>query len=196
MGDGAFSIDDLAQLTGLSTRAIRDYIARGLVPPSEGLGRAASYSSEHLNRLLALRALRSRGRGLAEIDSVLSSGDSDAVAALAEEGRAEVEADSLTSPLSYIQSITPLGRSFKRPPPRRISPPAGPMPAGALVTLAELLQQISTGRPAPSARATDWVHVRVTTDFEISVRGPLDAASRLALERAADILRTIVQPNT
>jgi hypothetical protein len=38
--------------------------------------------------------------------------------------------------------------------------------------------------------------VRVTPDFEISVRGPLDAVSRLSLERAADILRTILQPNT
>jgi hypothetical protein len=43
-------------------------------------------------------------------------------------------------------------------------------------------------------RSEEWVRAAVTPDFEISARGPLDVATRLALEGAADILRALMEP--
>lgn len=52
------SLEDLEQLSGFSERTIRSYIARGLVPPPRGRGRASSYGEEHLVRLNFLKAIR------------------------------------------------------------------------------------------------------------------------------------------
>src|SRR5580704_721777 len=58
MESNSFSMNDLAEATGIEGRTIRSYIERGLLSGAEARGRAASYSEEHLHRLRAIQALR------------------------------------------------------------------------------------------------------------------------------------------
>lgn len=52
------SLEALEQLSGIPERTIRSYIARRLVPPPRGRGRASGYGEEHLLRLQFLKAVR------------------------------------------------------------------------------------------------------------------------------------------
>ncbi len=61
------TLEDLAGQSGVSARNIRFYIARGLLAPPRGAGRAAAYGPEHLQRLKAIRELQAQGLTLAEI---------------------------------------------------------------------------------------------------------------------------------
>src|SRR5947207_11962998 len=58
MTEISYSLNDLAEAAGIEARTIRSYIERGLLPGADTLGRAASYSEEHLARLQVIRSLR------------------------------------------------------------------------------------------------------------------------------------------
>jgi len=63
----AYSLGQLAKLSGVPARTIRYYIARGLLDgPGKG-GRGSSYSAMHRARLRQIQALQDQGRTLAEI---------------------------------------------------------------------------------------------------------------------------------
>jgi len=62
--------------TGITARAIRFYISRGLLPPPEFRGNATRYGREHFLRLLAIRKFRREDRmGLEAIRRRLDSLD-------------------------------------------------------------------------------------------------------------------------
>lgn len=62
--EDALTIDELAQRTGLTTRNIRAYQSRGLVPPPERRGRTGYYGPEHIERLELIKQLREDGLAL------------------------------------------------------------------------------------------------------------------------------------
>jgi DNA-binding transcriptional MerR regulator len=68
-----YRIDDLAHRAGVTTRTIRAYQARGLLPPPELRGRTGYYSEEHLHRLRLIDDLQSRGFSLAAIRQTLDT---------------------------------------------------------------------------------------------------------------------------
>ena len=52
MGRGdSMTIDDLAATTGVSSRSIRYYQTRGLLPPPRVKGRQGFYGQKHVDRL-------------------------------------------------------------------------------------------------------------------------------------------------
>jgi DNA-binding transcriptional MerR regulator len=63
----AMSASQLAKRTGVPVRRIRFYVAEGLLPPPHGRGRAAHYTTTHLERLQQIIALRESNLGLDEI---------------------------------------------------------------------------------------------------------------------------------
>src|SRR4051812_26756812 len=68
MPNEELTLSDLARMTGTERRTIRSYIAEGLLRGPDTLGRNASYSRHHLDRLRAIRVLRDQDRlGLTEI---------------------------------------------------------------------------------------------------------------------------------
>jgi len=75
--DQLLTIDQLAAEVGLSTRSIRSYHARGLLPPAVRVGRTPYYGRAHLARMRAVLRLQRRGlsldavRALLEPDTVL-----------------------------------------------------------------------------------------------------------------------------
>ncbi|WOC11961.1 MerR family transcriptional regulator [Gordonia sp. MP11Mi] len=56
-----YRIDDLAQAAGTTTRNVRGYQDRGLIPRPERRGRIAIYGDEHLSRLHVINDLLGRG---------------------------------------------------------------------------------------------------------------------------------------
>ena len=72
MSDEDFPIEQLAHRAGLSVRNVRSHISRGLLPPGEMRGRAARFTSAHVDRLDLINALRRRGFTLAAIEVLIN----------------------------------------------------------------------------------------------------------------------------
>lgn len=72
MADGQYSLDELADRVGLSRRAIRFYVQRGLLPPPLGLGRGRHYDRHHLEVLKRIGELQAAGHSLDAISKILA----------------------------------------------------------------------------------------------------------------------------
>src|SRR5688572_32947962 len=66
-------IDELAHRAGTTSRNVRAYQARGLLPPPELSGRTGYYSEEHLRRLELIAELQERGFSLEAIRHTLEA---------------------------------------------------------------------------------------------------------------------------
>ncbi|MDQ2826845.1 MAG: MerR family transcriptional regulator [Actinomycetota bacterium] len=71
----AMTIDELARRSGVTSRNIRAYQTRGLVPPPQMTGRVGYYDSGHLARLKYIAGLQERGFSLAAIQALLDAWD-------------------------------------------------------------------------------------------------------------------------
>ena len=71
INDDLLTIDELAQRTGLTTRNIRAYQSRGLLPPPEVRGRTGYYGDEHLKRLELIREMQADGFNLTAIKRLI-----------------------------------------------------------------------------------------------------------------------------
>jgi DNA-binding transcriptional MerR regulator len=60
-------IEELAGLGGVTRRTVRYYVQEGLLPAPSGVGRGSHYGPEHLERLLAVKAMQERGESLEAI---------------------------------------------------------------------------------------------------------------------------------
>lgn len=76
MADVELTIDELAAQLGMTTRNIRAYQAKGLVPAPELRGRTGFYNTVHVERLELVRRLQAEGMNLATIAKVVASEDS------------------------------------------------------------------------------------------------------------------------
>jgi DNA-binding transcriptional MerR regulator len=74
------SASQLANRTGVPVRRIRFYVAEGLLSPPQGRGRAAHYTTAHLERLQQIIALRESNLGLDEIKERLGDPDTSSTA--------------------------------------------------------------------------------------------------------------------
>jgi DNA-binding transcriptional MerR regulator len=66
-------IDELASRAGTTSRNVRAYQARGLLPPPQLEGRTGFYGQEHLDRLRIIHELQERGFSLAAISELLKT---------------------------------------------------------------------------------------------------------------------------
>jgi DNA-binding transcriptional MerR regulator len=71
-----YRVDDLARAAGTTTRNVRLYQERGLLPPPERRGRVGLYDEAHLARLRLITRLLERGYSLANIGELLSTWES------------------------------------------------------------------------------------------------------------------------
>jgi len=69
MDDGTtektYSVGELAEVVGITRRAIRYYVQQGVLPPPIGLGRSAHYNDTHVDALRRVLALQQSGVHLA-----------------------------------------------------------------------------------------------------------------------------------
>ena len=82
--DQQFSIGELSRAAGVSVRTIRYYIGEGLLPPTDGGGRAV-YTRAHLARLRLIGKLKNSFLPLKEIRRQLAQLDDDEIQRLADE---------------------------------------------------------------------------------------------------------------
>lgn len=72
-GGGEYTIDHLAQASGVTVRNIRAHQSRGLLPPPEVRGRTGYYTSEHLDRLRLIAEMQADGFNLNSIKRILGN---------------------------------------------------------------------------------------------------------------------------
>jgi DNA-binding transcriptional MerR regulator len=72
--DEEFSLDEVAQRSGVSARTIRYYQSEGVLPKPRRDGREARYTPEHLERLELIGELQERGLKLEAIKDLVGSG--------------------------------------------------------------------------------------------------------------------------
>jgi DNA-binding transcriptional MerR regulator len=70
-----FTIEQLAQESGLSVRNIRSHQARGLLPPPVVRRRIGYYGTEHLERLRVIGELQTEGLNLKAVKQLLEDAD-------------------------------------------------------------------------------------------------------------------------
>ena len=76
MTDDLLTLAELAERSGVEIRTLRSWMAQGVVPGAENVGRNARYAPEALLRALAARAMREiYGMSLAEIRQDLLTAD-------------------------------------------------------------------------------------------------------------------------
>ena len=69
------TIDELARRAATTTRKLRLYQTKGLLPPPRIIGRTGYYSDAHVNRLSLIERLQKRGFSLASITQLLESAE-------------------------------------------------------------------------------------------------------------------------
>ncbi|OGV35400.1 MAG: hypothetical protein A2020_06615 [Lentisphaerae bacterium GWF2_45_14] len=62
-----YNIETLSKMAGLSRRAVRYYIQRGLLEPPEGTKRGCYYTEKHLERIREIQRLAGQGVPLFKI---------------------------------------------------------------------------------------------------------------------------------
>lgn len=68
-----WTIDEIAQRTGIPGRTIREYQTLGLLPPPRRVGRVGYYGVGHVQRLQLIGRLQDRGYSLAGIGDLLTA---------------------------------------------------------------------------------------------------------------------------
>lgn len=193
----SYSLTELADATGFEERTIRSYIERGLLAGAQTRGRGASYSREHLSRLLVVKSLR-RARpniGLSEIRIFLQglspeqinglatgsiSAAPRAVAAFAahETDSQDGGADESQDETDEVVSIS-LEQSAK---------------LTGVERLLCLLRRVSGSMPiTPGSKVEGWQRIAINPDIELSIRAEFDSAALAAFSEVADLLRNLLE---
>ena len=73
-----YTIDELAARTGVASRTIRFYQAKGILDKPRRQGRKALYTDEHIARLELIATLQDRGLRIRGMRQLLARGDGDA----------------------------------------------------------------------------------------------------------------------
>ena len=74
MSDEEYRVDDLARMSGMTVRNIREHQSRGLLPAPTVRGRVGYYGPEHLARLEQIKRLQAEGFTLESIRRMLGGG--------------------------------------------------------------------------------------------------------------------------
>lgn len=206
------TLEELAERSGVQPRVIRSYIEQDLLRGPGSKGRYARYTNYHLERLLAIRALREQGLSLADIRVRLLTMNDEQIARTG----ATAAASAPASALEYLRRVTQEGSAGPsqpagtprlpalRPPPQPHSAPGSAAPLGrapeettSFERLLFSLQEALAGRRVDrQARGEPWYRIEVTPEIQLHVRGAFSPEAVVTLERLADYLREIALGGT
>lgn len=185
-----FTIEELAERTGLSIRTIRFYISEGLLPPPQVRGRNAAYVQEALDRLVLIQRLKDAHLPLKEIRAQLDALTPERIHQLAEEQDQNLilkSTDASPTPppvepdsaLNYITRVLD-ARSVYR---------AGESP--------QLFQLASPPSPQPEAQkgepAERWRRITILPGVELHLREPIDPLIQKKLARIVEMIQILFQ---
>lgn len=195
-----YTLQQLAELSGIEARTIRSYIERDLLPGPGSLGPKASYGQEHVDRLKVIARLREAHREMTldQIRSFLAQLPPGKIAALAagelKLGSAGLPSPAPSSALAYLQSLkeAPVAQGplfYRSPAPGR---DAAPERTPFEELLAALRRALPRENVARAVRSETWHRIPITADLELSVRGELDPDTLAGLQRIGDHLRHLL----
>jgi DNA-binding transcriptional MerR regulator len=213
MDAATYSLNDLAESTGIEARTIRSYIERGILPNAEARGRGASYSMEHLNRLRAIQILR-RARPNVQLNEIrlflqqmspqqisdFCSGSLRATAAaLAMTIDESEEPEALRAVGQFLKpDVDAIVNSDE---PARTEETKQALRGGELTGPERLLQALQkfarSGQTLPTQKLDAWVRLPITDDVELAVRAELASGQMPVFREIAELLRAfLLKPNT
>lgn len=192
-----YTVKELANRAGVTTRTVYYYVSEGLLPPPEGGGPATTYRGEHLARLRLIQRLKEEYLPLAEIRRRLTGLSG-----------AEVEGLLVAPPdpppgsaRAYLARLRD-PRAREDAPPRRLAesaPPSDALEAPRVApsyAAAALPPDVGRGREAAEVIAVeqvDWRRIRIGPDVELHVRRDAPAAARETLARMVEAIRRILE---
>jgi DNA-binding transcriptional MerR regulator len=221
MPDDLLTLAELSERSGVEIRTLRSWIAQGVVPGAGNAGRNARYSAAALTRARAAKALREvYGLSLPDIRQDLLIADEAKIegyaarAGAAPSGAREEPAPAPspppagTSAADYLRNLRNAGlfgaasstgaarpavsaslRGYAPPPRPDPEPPSG----SRLARLAEALERIAGARPSRrKAKGDVRLHIPITPDLELTVRGDHTPEEIARYEQVADLLRAIL----
>ena len=151
--EDVFTIDELAVVTGVPTRTIRQYQTLGLLSPPLRVGRVGRYDMSHRERLGAIGRLQDRGYSLAGMRDLFDAWDTgrELRAVIGgEDGQPQAPVDEASMRISNDQLLVAVP-AFAKPANRRIAVGAG------LLTPAADKQSWFVRSPAALAMVADLV---------------------------------------
>jgi DNA-binding transcriptional MerR regulator len=203
MGTESYSLNDLAEATGIEARTIRSYIERGLLPGADSRGRGAGYTQEHLTRLRLIQLIR-RARPNIQLNEIrllfqqsspeqirnLAAGKFTAAVATVTQALAGDDVSEL--PSAPVESPAP---DSDHPLEDDVTPAtiaAPPDQLTAIQRLALALRQLTGHAPAAGgSRLETWHRISVNADVELSVRG-FGPDQLVVFREVADLLRHLL----
>lgn len=202
------TIDELSRESGVTSRNIRAYQTRGLLPPPRVEGRVGYYDDSHLARLRYVNSLQHRGFSLAAIQALLDAWDEgrnltdvlgfeEALTAPWTDEKPErmpidrllamfpdaVEDAALLTRSIELGLLVPVGDELEAPSPRLVQIGAELVAAG--IPLAAVLDEYE--RVVADA---DRIAARFVALFEVNVWEPFVAAG-LPAERLAEVTEAL-----
>jgi DNA-binding transcriptional MerR regulator len=226
MPDELLTLAELSERSGVEMRTLRSWIAQGVVPGAETVGRNARYAQGALTRARAARTMRELyGMSLPAIrQDLLTANDAKIEAYAGQAGSAPTAAGDEALPGSPITGLSPpppagttaadylrnlrstgifgaeLPKAADRSPASgarllasATSPEATPFPGSRLARLADALEQIAGARPSRrKAKGDVRLHIPITPDLELTVRGDHTPQEIARYEQIADLLRGIL----
>lgn len=194
MNATTYTLEQLAEETGIEARTIRSYIEKGLLPSAQSRGRGAAYLADHLVRLRVIKMLRRAwpNLSLAEIRIRLQQLTPENIQALSE-GRiaattTTVAGEACEEP--QLANDDDLDEEVEND--VLLSQPSA-LPVRQLAgaeRLVHALRQV-TGHlaVAPAAKVEAWQRITITEDIELSVRADFSEVQLVAFRQLADLLR-------
>jgi DNA-binding transcriptional MerR regulator len=161
-----YRLTELTNITGVTQRTIRFYIAEGLLPPPEGAGPAAVYTAAHRDRLALINVLKERYLPLKEIRRRLATLTEAEIRAELQQSTAELPLTEPSIPAVSAATIDYLDSLLD-------SRPRNVLPADAVRAVASVREH--------------WERITLADGVELHVRAdrlreaiPLDALVRQA----------------
>jgi len=156
-GGREYSISELAEEAGVSTRTIRYYVSEGLLPPPVGAGPNSRYTDAHLHQLGIIGRLKEQYLPLREIRRRLVGHGDIPVAPAAAPPSSEYHGPSRRS--REIAEDRAVNRSM---PPPRLAAPASSAPRA-------LYSRPEPAPPAPPEHGQAWRRVGISDEAELLI---------------------------
>ena len=164
----SYSLDELTSLTGVTVRTVRYYIAEGLLPPPVTVGRNASYTREHLDRLRLITRLKEGYLPLKEIRRQIQAMTPEEIAgAVGNEGSDQSSASRYIA--RAMQEGAPQSSQMQAPPRAR---------------------EIASRTPGAEEQA--WRRMRISDEAELLITAAAHRRRSGQLEAAIDWIRRIL----
>ena len=162
----SYSISELAEVAGVSTRTIRFYVSEGLLPPPAGRGPTARYTDAHLQQLELINQYKEQYLPLKEIRRRLIGHSHGAMPMSAP---ADISMPDEMEPELFLRhrSVPP---PIHEPRSERHSRSAMEMAVPIMQDSADLYEYDADRHtePAPTAQQT-WRRVSITDDAELLI---------------------------